>query len=255
MNRIHLDPGIYLNIFPVELPEDTLTMVVAPRSSFQDLRALRQSLLEAGNKVWVYADGDVVYGYGPDTASLERQGFQKTSLRLAEVPRLARKVVVEGLVNALRGEGYETLPRKWRWQLYHPGQFKEVAGGKIRVYRGYDLRAIDLRTISWEDVAIDQLVFGLVVDIVWILRDNNNQPINMRQIRQQYGYNATIAVGEIQGEYLPGSSKINTEVARERFQEHILPFVQSHREFELPCVGKARLLPEPIRVILGGDEQ
>jgi hypothetical protein len=77
----------------------------------------------------------------------------------------------------------------------------------------------------------------------------------MRQIRQQYGYNATIAVGEIQGEYLPGSAKINTEVARQRLQDHILPFVQSHPEFNLPCGGKARLLPEPIRVILGGDEQ
>lgn len=248
MNRIHLDPGIYLNVFPVEVPEDILTMVVAPRSSFQDLHAVRQSLLDAGKKAWVYADEDVVYGYGPDATSLE--GFQKTSLRLAEVPRLATRVVVEGLVNALRGEGYETLPRNGRWQLYNPVQFKEVDGGKIRVYRGYDLR-----TIFRKDVAIDQLVFGLIVDIVWILRNNNNQPINMRQIRQQYGYKATIAVGEIQGEYLPGSAKINTEVARQRFQEQILPFVHSHPEFDLPCGGKARLLPGPIRVILGGDEQ
>jgi len=255
MIRIHLEPGIYLNVFPVEVPDDTLTMVVAPRSSFQDLRALRQSLLKAEKKVWVYADGDVVYGYGPDAASLERQGFQKKDLRLVEVPRLATRIVADGLVNALKREGYERLPRKGRWHLYHPDQFKETAWGKIRVYRGYDLR-----TIFWKDVAIDELVFGLVIDIVWVLRDNNNQPLNMRQIRQQYGYKATIAVGEIQGEYLPGSvktnsAKINTEVARQRFREQILPFVQSHPEFDLPCGGRARLLPEPIRVILGGDEQ
>ena len=250
MNRIHLDPGIYLNVFPVEIPEDALTLMTAPRASFQDLRPLRHSLSEANTDAWVYADGDVVYGYGPDAASLETQGFQRSSLRLAEAPRLATRVIVEGVVNALRTEGYEPLFRKGRWQVYHPSQFTGIAGGRVRVHRGYDLRAF-----FWKDIVADQLAFGLIVDIVWALRDNTNQPLNMHQIRQQYGYGSTIAIGQVQGEYLPRSSRLNTEVARQRFQEHILPFVQSHSEFALPCGGRARLLSEPIRVILGGEER
>ena len=250
MNRVHLDPGIYLNVFPVKLPEDTLPIMTAPRTLFQDLRPLRQRLDKAGTDAWVYADGNLVYGYGPDAASLEAEGFREASLRLVEAPRLATRVIVEGLVNALTAEGYEALPRKGRWQVYHPGQSTEVAGGRIRVHRGYDLRAS-----FWRDIVADQLAFGLIVDIIWALRDNANQPLNMRQIRQQYGYRATIAIGQVQGEYLPHSSRLNTEVARQRFQKHILPFVQNHSEFDLPCGGRARLFPEPIRVILGGEER
>jgi len=250
MNRVHLDPGVYLNVFPVKIPEDALPIMTAPRALFQDLRPLRQSLSEAGKDAWVYASGEIVYGYGSDAASLETQGFQRASLRLIEVPRLATRVVVEGLVNELRTEGYEPVFRKGRWQAYHPSQFTAVANGHIRVYRGYDLRAS-----FWKDITTAQLAFGLIVDITWSLRDNANQPLNMRQIRQQYGYSAIIAIGQVQGEYLPRSSRLNTEVARQRFQEHILPFVQDHSEFDLLCGGRVRLLPEPIRVILGGEER
>ncbi len=250
MNRIHLDPGIYLNVFPVKIPEGEIPIMRAPRASFQDLRPLRQWLQEAGRDAWVYADGDVVYGYGPDAASLETQGFQRASLRLVEAPGLATRVVVEGLVNALRAEGYEPLFRKGRWQVYNPSQFTEVAGGRIRVHRGYDLRAF-----FWSDIVVNELAFGLIVDVFWALRDNANQPLNMHQIRQQYGYDVIIAIGEVQREYLPRSSRLNTEVARQRFLGDILPFVQSHSEFDLPCGGKAYLLPEPIRVILVGEER
>lgn len=249
MDRIHLDLGIYLNVFPVKIPEDEIPIMTAPRSSFQDLYPLRQGLAKAGRNAWVYADRDIVYGYGPDAANLKGQGFQEKLLRFVEVPRLATRVIIEGLVNALREEGCEALPRKGRWQVY-PSQFTEVAGGRIRVYRGYDLRAF-----FWRDNANNQPAFGLIMNIIWVLRDNANQPLSMRKIRQQYGYDATIAISQVQGEYLPGSNKLNTEVARQRLYEHILPFIQDHSEFDLPCGGRARLLPEPIRVILGGEER
>lgn len=246
----HMDPGTYLNVFPVKVPEEVVQILSASRASFQDLRLLRQRLTEAGKNAWVYADGDTVYGYGPDAVCLESQGFRRASLRLTEVPRLATRMIIEGLVSVLRQEGYETLPRKGRQQVYHPEKFKWAVRGRVRVHRGYDLRVL-----FWKDINANQLAFGLIVDIFWALRDDKNQPLSMRQIRQQYGYNVTITIGQIQGEYLPSSSKFNTEVARQRFQEHILPFVQSHSKFELPCGGRARLLSQPVRVILGGEEQ
>lgn len=250
MNRVHLDPGIYLNLFPVKIPEDPLLILIARRASFQDLHPLRKWLKETGRQAQVYADGEIIYGYGSDSESLEMGGFQKSLLRLAEAPRLATRLIAEGLVNTLRTEGYEPLFRKGRWQLYHPTQFTEVAGGKVRVHRGYDLRAF-----FWKDIVTDQLAFGLIVDIFWALRDNADEPLSLYQIRRQLGSDAAIAVGQAQGEYLPRSSRHNTEVARQRFQEHVLPFVQRHSEFDLPCSGQALLLPEPIRVILGDEEQ
>ncbi|BBM69289.1 hypothetical protein [Rhodothermus marinus] len=255
MNPIHLDPGIYLNVFPVTLPDDPIPMVQANRASWTDLRPLRERI--NNHKVWVYPDGKIVYGYGPDKAILKDQGFQETEVRLRETPRLAAWLIVEGIVNLLRQEGYETLfPKersesiKGRWQLYHPNQFKKVAGSGIRVHQGYDLRAF-----FWKDIVSEQLAFGLIVDIIWALRDDENQSLNMRQIRQRYGYNAIIEVGKVQGEYLPGSNRINTEVARQRFRENILPFIQRHSKFELPCGGVARIHAKPIRIILGGEEQ
>ncbi|HDG98546.1 MAG TPA: hypothetical protein ENG73_10345 [Desulfobacterales bacterium] len=249
MSHLHLDPGIYLNVFPIEVSKEPIPFMRADRASFQDLHPLRKRLKEEGKKAWVYADEQVVYGYGLDVSTLKMEGFKVVSLRLVETPRLTSRLIVEGLVNELRAEGYEALPRKGRWQVYHPGQFTAVAGGRIHVHRGYDLRGS-----FWRDTVTAQLTFGLNVDIIWVLRDTANQPLNMRRIRQKYGYDAIIAIAQIQGEYLP-SRRINTEVARQRFHEHILPFVQSHSKFELPCGGQARLLSQPVRVILGGEEQ
>jgi len=249
MSRVILDPGVYLNVFPVEVPKEPVHIMRADRSSFSNLRPLRERLREENKKAWVYADKHVVYGYGPDVSFLETEGFEEVSLQLVEAPRLTSRLIVEGLVNALRAEGYEALPRKGRWQVYRPNQFTEVAGGKIRVHRGYDLRSL-----FWKDTVTDNLTFGLIVDIIWLLRDTANQPVNTRRLRQEYGYDAIIAIAQIQGECLP-NRKINTEVARQRFQEHILPFVQNHLEFALPCGGRAFLLPEPVRVILGGGGQ
>ncbi|RLG69604.1 MAG: hypothetical protein DRO11_07515 [Methanobacteriota archaeon] len=164
-----MDPGIYLNVFPVKVPDEAVQVMTASRASFQDLRSLRQRLAEAGKNAWVYADGDTVYGYGLDAACLESRGFRKALLRLTEVPRLATRMVIEGLVSVLRREGYEILPRKGRQQAYHPEKFTWVVRGRVRVHRGYDLRAL-----FWKDIHTDQLAFGLIADIFWVLRDDKN---------------------------------------------------------------------------------
>lgn len=250
MSRIYLDPGVYLNVFPVEIPKEPLTVMRAQRSSFPNLHSLRESLKREDIKAEVYADRSFVYGYGEGAAGLEAKGFQRSSLKLVEVPKLAARLIVEGLVNALETKGYKALPRKGRWQVYQPDQFTLIAYGNIRVHKGYDLRALFLK-----DAYADQLVFGLIVDIIWLFRDANGQPLNMSQIRQQHGYNVAINIGQVQGEYLPNSNRLNTEVARQRLVDHILPFVQTHSKFNLPCGGNASLLPEPIRVIIGGEER
>ena len=245
-----LDPGIYTNIFPVEVPKEAIPMMQAPRSRFPDLRSLRQELLEKNQRAWVYAEGDTVYGYGPDAQILEKFGFQDVSLGLMEVPRLATRIIIEGFVNTLREQGYEIHFRKGHWQVYSPRKYTSVARGVVLVYRGYDLRPL-----FWKDLATGEITFGIIVDVTWAFRDNANQALNLAQIKRRYGGYVVLAIGQAQGEYLPGTRRLNTEVARQRLQEHVLPFVQKHLEFTLPCGGDAHLMPVPVRVVLGGEEQ
>ena len=245
-----LDPGIYTNIFPVEVPQEAIHLRKAPRSRFPDLRPLRQELSEENLRAWVYAAEDAVYGYGPDAQMLEKYGFQGVLLRLMEAPRLATRVIIEGFVDALREQGYEILFRKGHWQAYYSREYTTVAKGEVLVYRGYDLRSF-----FWKDIATQEIAFGFTVDVTWAFRDSANQALNLSQIKRQCGDYVVLAIGQVQGEYLPGSRRLNTEVARQRLQEHILPFVQKHSEFAIPCGGDAYLIPVPVRVVLGGEEQ
>jgi hypothetical protein len=57
-------------------------------------------------------------------------------------------------------------------------------------------------------------------------------------------------IGQIQDEFLT-DGKINTEVARLRLQNHILPWVREHSRFSLPCGGEATISTMPVRVIMG----
>jgi hypothetical protein len=246
LTPVHLDPGIYLNLFPVLLPSDEVRFAVAARSLFPDLRPLRRDISAAEIDAQVYADGDRVYGYGPDAGFLKDRGFETVQIVLPVVPRLATRLIVEGIVNRLKAEGYETVPRKWRWQVFHPDQFTSVGGGGVRIHAGYDLGAR-----YWRDAGANALAYGLCVDAVWSLRDCEGQPLNMRRIKQQFGSGVAVAIGRVEGEYLPQTNRINTEIARSRLLEYLLPFVEAHAEFDLPCGVQARLVPEPVRVVLG----
>jgi len=246
---MHFDPGIYVNIFPVKIPEEDIPIMVADRALFRSLQELRQELGERGVNARVYTppEDNYVYGCGSDAKVLESYEFREITLRLVNVPKLTTRLIIEGLLDTLQNGGFELYPKKGRSLVYHPELFLEIEDGRIRIHRGYDLRSF-----FWKDAATQQLTFGVIVDIFWLLRDKEGNPLNMRQIKDRYGYPAVVAIAQAQGEYLPGTVRINTEIARQRFQEHILPFVTEHKEFNLPCGVKVELVPEPVRVILGG---
>ncbi len=246
---MQLDPGLYLNVFPVDLPKEAVEMFAAPRSNFQDLRALRTEL--EGKDTWVYAVDETVYGYGPGMQYLRSKGFQPTTVVLSESPKLASRLIMDGLVNLLMIHGYDAIPRgRGRWQLYHPDQFTELADGNVRVCRGYDLRSF-----FWRDLMEDTLMFGLVVDIKWMIRDGKNKPLSLQQAKQQYGGGIVNSIAEAQGELLPRIGKFNTEITRQRVTKQILPFVRTCAEFDLPCGGQASINMEPARVVIGGTER
>jgi hypothetical protein len=151
------------------------------------------------------------------------------------------------MFNLLKSKGYEARFGKGRLTAFPANQFKSVSGDKVRVYQGYDLKSV-----FWWDSTLESLSFGLVVDVTWAIRDMEKKSLNMHQVAE---LKATTQIAQIQGEYLPGGARINTEVARQRFQEQILPFVQKYSEFELPCGVITKLSPQPIRVIIGGNEE
>lgn len=249
MARINLEPGIYTNIFLTTIPEMPACFMVTPRTSFQDLRPLREEIQIMGWNIQVYAphSSDKVYGYGPNKDLLKNKGFCEEHTILADIPPLTTRLIAEGMFNFLSARGYEVHFGKGRMKAFPTNQFKSAAGDKVRIYQGYDLKSI-----FWWDPSLEKLAFGLVVDATWAIRDSQGKTLNMHQVAE---LKAVTQIAQIQGEYLPGGARINTEVARQRFQEQILPFAQKTAEFELPCGGIAKLSSQPIRVIMGGSEE
>jgi len=43
-----LEPGIYINLFEIEVPDESINPMVAYRSRFPDLRPLRSTILQKG---------------------------------------------------------------------------------------------------------------------------------------------------------------------------------------------------------------
>lgn len=241
MKSIQLDPGLYTNVFEVRVPNDPVTVIVAPSAKYPDLRPLREEISRASWNCRVYRVGDRVFGYGEQRELLASKSFRPEMIRLQDEPALCGRLIQEGLADYLKNQGYREWSGKGRVTLYEPKPYRELVGPRLRVYRGYDLRTLWRR----QD---EDIVFGLVVDVCWEIQDSGGQRLSPSGIAQ---YNAMRQVAQIQEELLP-TGQINTEVARLRLQNHILPFVRAHGSFSLPCGGDAKIGDTPMRVVLGG---
>jgi hypothetical protein len=244
---MQLDLGFYLNLFPVDVPDNPVRVMTLDRSQYPDLRPLRKELQQSGQMVWVYADGDKVYGYGSHLDALQSKGFAETSICLQDTPRLTGRMILEGFIHKIKSEGYTpSLERKGRCEVFNWNEYRTTHNGGVRVYRGFDLRSIFLR-----DRSADKLVFGLVVDVMYAFQDQQGQSLSPYQIRQCFSNLILSEVRRIQGDLIP--TGINTEVARQRLLEHILPFVRRFPDFRLPSDVAVHLHPEPVRVVLGSE--
>jgi len=247
VNEFRLEPGLYANIFRVNVPDQETVVFITQASKCPILRDLRLQIEQQGWKVRLYRDGDLVFAYGQDVyrlASLSLPGFQQQVLRLYSYPKWCARLIREGLSDHLKSNGYRERFGKGRPIFYEPKPYRTVVGGKLKVFRGYDLRTIYL-------YQQDRPIFGLIVDICWEIQDSNGRRLNMVEIDKVY--NASAEVAQVQDELLP-NNKINPEVARLRLQNHILPFVFQNKEFHLPLDKvKASLELEPLRIILGEE--
>ncbi|MBC7077045.1 MAG: hypothetical protein H5T92_01860 [Synergistales bacterium] len=239
----HLDPGIYTNIFQVQLPYATVDVMTAPASRYPTLRDLRGQIQASSRKIRVYRHEDIVIGYGTDLDWFAGQGFENRKIRLYDYPKWCARIIVEGVADHLKQQGYREWSRIGRTKLYEPQPFGQAAQGRLRLFKGYDMRCIYWRRNG-------QPLFGLVVDICWEVQDATGKRLSTTDIAQQY--NAMAEIAQLQEEYLPGN-RINLEVSRLRLQKHILPFVERNGKFTLPCGVniEATLSNVPLRVIVG----
>ena len=246
-SRARLDVGLYLNLFPVEVPTDPIRFLEADRSLYVNLRPLRDELIQLGKRAWVYAEGDKVYGYGKDCDSLRPKGFYETDITLPDRPRLTARMILEGFIDRIKQDLFTPLERKGRYEVFNWAEYQSTSDGNVRVHRGFDLRSLFLKNRE-----TGELVFGLIVDVAYTLRDQSNESLNAHDIRERFGSETFSETRQIQGDLLP-TRRINTEVARQRLLDHILPFVSRFTDFQLPCDIAVSLSHEPTRIILGGE--
>ncbi len=241
MNNTSLAPGIYTNIFRVFVPDEYVTVMVAPGNAFPSLHEIRMEIERSGWRARVYQHGTQVFGYGQDMEQLASRDFQRKKIRLLEYPGWCARLSAEGLSDYLKNRGYRERFGKGRKQLYEPNPYRTAAEKRLQVFRGYDLRVLYL----WRE---DQPVFGLIVDICWEIQDVRGKRLSTTEIAQ---YGAMAEIAHIQEEYL--DNRINPEVSRSRLLNHILPFVRSCKEFPLPICENLNVQLEqtPLRVIVG----
>ncbi len=234
------DPGLYTNVFEVEVPSEPVAVMLAPASGYPDLRPLREEIKQNSWSCRVCRVRDRVFGYGEDCNELANKSFRLERLCLQGEPDLCKRLILEGLADLLGREGYRESSRIGRARLYEPKPYRSAARGQLQVYRGYDLRSIWWRQES-------QVHFGIVVDLCWEVQDGEGRRLSTPEIASR---NAMMEIGQIQDEFLT-DGKINTEVARLRLQKHILPWVGEHSCFPLPCGGEATIITVPVRVVIG----
>lgn len=244
-----VDAGVYTNIFDVVVPYYMVRFFSAPRSAVMDLKGFRELVKERGWHVRLYALGksDKVYGYGRDMDRLRDFGFTPEYVSLKESPRLTSHLILEGIADQLIKEGYDARFGWGRLMAFPTNKFRVATPSMVEVFQGYVVKSTFRR-----DQFNDELTFGLVIDVAWAFKDEHGQPLSPRQVRER---NAMYAVGCIQGEYLPGERRFNTEVSRQRLVEMLMPFARDHAVFKLPFGGNAELSSEPVRILIGGREE
>jgi hypothetical protein len=242
-----IDVGYYSNIFPIEFEETSAKIFIVERTKYLDLRPLRSEIREEGIDVFVYGDVDKVYGYGKRTDWLCSKGFRKFEINLLENPRVTCRMILDGFIKKLIENGFYRLFNKGRSQLIKLNDFKETSDGMVRIYKGYDIRIIYIF-----DRNLKELIFGLIIDVIYSFKDRQGEPLNPHEIVNKFGNETLKEVRIFQGDLI--STGINTEVSRQRFEE-ILSFIKKFSRFMLPCGINATVKAKPLRIILGEKDE
>jgi len=260
--RFSSEPGIYVNLFEVQISNDAIQIMVSDRANYPSLKELRSKIKEEGREIYVYAPekSNKVYGYGTDMKWLSRMNFRLEAISLCDEPRLTSRMIMEGVISKAKSLGFipkvkdedekdiDRLLRKnkGRLEIYNYDKPTITSDNQVKIFKGYDLRTIFIR-----DPIEKELKFGLIVDVTYALKDNGSS-LNYRSIISRFGKNTLKEIRRIQKDLIP--TGINMEVSRQRLIEDIIPFVKQLSEIILPCGLGVEIVPTPCRIILGGKE-
>jgi len=231
-------------MFPIKISGDHFNAMVIERRRLKNLTYLRERIKKAGKVIYLYAWYDRVYGYGRDLNWLANEGFRPLELSIYDVPRLTSRMILDGILDKAMNLGFNPIFSKGRVKLFSPKNFNITSNKRVFVYKGYDLRVFFFKFEPRK-----QIIFSLVCDVIFFIRDEKDRPLNFREIISKYGTSTLREVRIIQGDLIP--TGINTEIARQRFLDDIIPFVRRIGDFKLNCGLTASINHNPIRIIIG----
>ncbi len=214
--------GIFHRAFPVELPDGPIRFMTAEVKNVADIDRLRFEKWVSKSESSVFTLGELAFGYGNGMEKFADNGFSETQVILKDSPRLAEGLIIEGLVDDARTRG------RHYFGIYR-SCVKMISDSDYIVRNDFIIRVgYDLKAVHWNHE--ESTMFALIIEPSWtIQRLTGNKGTN-------YKFSPDFEVDLL--------SVHSVEPA----DDYIMSFVDSHREFLLPCGGKARLKPEPLTV-------
>ena len=252
-----MEIGVYSNIFPVEIINPTIIIMVTQRKNYPSLKELREKL----PMVKLYAVDDKIYGYGSEQKILSDYKFIPKELNLYEVPKLACRMIKDVFADYLKGLGYQIDIQKYRERAIDVQHPLSVSIPQIKIYKAFEYRAI-----YFKNPLNGKLVFGIIPDLKYNYTWDGipSSPQDIKNYCFKYSREkADTIIKEIMvrvGILIPGIKNNyfrNPEVLKQRFNE-ISEFMKqiddNLRLFDTET--KIRIHKQPIRIITGewGEE-
>jgi hypothetical protein len=239
-------PGLFINIFQLAIsPEEGRFMARAGMGTAK-LSDLRKKHVTLGSRLRLHYSqaAQTLFGYGADQSLLSEDGFEEVHVPLRTVADLGRRALLDGFADQLGAKGFKVERSMGRFTFIPSSPHWVSPDSRVQLFKGYDVNSL-----IWSEPGTSETSFGFIVDVKWVTRDGQGAALHPGAVGK---LGLTMDVGRAQGEFLPGSARINTEVARLRLEEGILPFVSAHREFGLPSGVQVTMDTAPLRVVLGG---
>jgi len=250
---MNLIPGFYVNLFEIHVPFENISIMKGERKKFPSFNDLREKIETQKKNIYLYAPerSNFVYAFGKDMKWLSNYGFTLDNINLHSEPQLTSYIILQGIFSKAKSLGYsiDNTKDKGRYKLFHPQKFEETSHGEVKIFQGYDIRIIFLKP-----QLEPYFFFGLIVDVSYKFRDQNDNSINFHDIVKKFGSPVLQEIRQIQKDLIP--TGINTEVSKQRLLEDILPFIEEISEIVLPIKEELRVTIDssPMQIIIGGDE-
>ena len=235
------EDSYFTNIYPVDILQDQINIMNISYPSINDFKDFRELYKSKG--ISLYRDGETIFGYGNNKELLTKDGFTEKKIELKDYPRLTSRLILEGILTFLENKGYYIHINLGRSTVFNPALEKITKSG-IKVLLGYDIRSIFLKKYMSDD-----LIFGLIVDIIFNFKDKDGNGINFHQIKQMFGTNSVKEIRIIQGDLIPTGR--NLQVGKMRYQQ-LSDLLTVINDIEISNETTFKVASKPIPILLGG---